>query len=237
MEVRIQKHIADCGLVSRRAAEREIELGHVTVNGEKAVIGQKIDPKYDVVKVGGRIASTKEQRKVYVMLYKPRGYVTTMSDEMDRKCIPELISDVGQRIYPCGRLDMESEGLLILTNDGVVADKLMHPKNHLAKVYHVKVKTEISPEKLLILNSPMKIDGYDIAPVKVEIISRKEGTTSLRFTLHEGRNRQIRKMCEQAELEIIRLKRVSVGELNIGMLKPGKWKYLNYSEVQYLKNL
>ena len=237
MEVRIQKHIAECGLMSRRAAEKEIERGNVTVNGEKAQIGQKIDPKYDVVKVGGKAVLTKQSQKVYVMLYKPRGYVTTMSDEMGRKCIPELVEDVGQRVYPCGRLDKDSEGLLILTNDGVVADKLMHPKNHLAKVYHVKVKSEITPQQLKALNSPMNIDGYDIAPVEVEITSRKEGTTSLRFTLREGRNRQIRKMCEKVELEIIRLKRVAVGQLNIGMLKPGKWKFLNYSEIQYLKNL
>ena len=132
---------------------------------------------------------------------------------------------------------MDSEGLLILTNDGEVANKLMHPKNHVEKVYHVKVDTEIQPEKLSLLNSPMLIDGYRIKPVKVTIIERKEGATILKFALSEGRNRQIRKMCEQAELKIIRLKRVSVGNLNIGMLSPGKWKYLNHNEITYLKNL
>lgn len=235
-EVRIQKFISDCGIMSRRAAEKEIEAGRVTVNGERAAIGQKINPDFDKVKVGGKPVKSGE-RKVYVILYKPRGYVTTMSDERGRRCIPELVEDVGTRVYPCGRLDMDSEGLVLLTNDGAVADKLMHPKNHLEKIYHVKVKTEISPETLKRLNSPMQIDGYDIRPVTVTIISRKEGATSLRFTLTEGRNRQIRKMCELCDLEVVRLKRISVGEINIGMLKPGAWRFLNHNETEYLKNL
>ncbi len=235
-EVRIQKFISDCGVMSRRAAEKDIEAGRVTVNGERAVIGQKINPDFDKVKVGGKIVKNGE-KKVYVILYKPRGYVTTMSDERGRKCIPELVEDVGTRVYPCGRLDMDSEGLLLLTNDGTVADKLMHPKNHLEKIYHVKVKTEISPETLKKLNSPMQIDGYDIKPVTVTIITRKEGATTLRFTLTEGRNRQIRKMCENCDLEVVRLKRISVGEINIGMLKPGAWRFLNHNETEYLKKL
>ena len=132
---------------------------------------------------------------------------------------------------------MDSEGLLILTNDGEVANKLMHPKNHVDKVYHVKVKTEIEPDALAKLNGPMELDGYKIKPVKVTILERKEGYTILKFVLTEGRNRQIRKMCEQVDLQIQRLKRVSVGELNIGMLTPGKWKYMNHNEVKYLKEL
>ena len=236
-EIRIQKFISDRGVMSRRAAEKEIESGRVTVNFDKAVIGQKIDPEKDIVRISGKLVKKDKNDKKYVMLYKPRGYVTTMSDEKGRKCIPELISDIGQRLYPCGRLDMESEGLLILTNDGEVAEKLMHPKTHIEKIYHVKVRTEISPENLKKLNSPMTIDGYDIKPVKVTIISRKENETQLRFTLCEGRNRQIRKMCENCGLEVLRLKRVSVGNLNIGMLKPGKWRYLNHSETEYLKKL
>ncbi|MCR5352938.1 MAG: rRNA pseudouridine synthase [Clostridiales bacterium] len=234
--VRLQKYVSDCGLMSRRAAEKEIEAGYFTVNGEVASTGMKIVPGEDVVAYKGKILEN-GAKKLYVMLYKPRGYVTTMSDEEGRKCIPDLLSDIPQRVYPCGRLDMDSEGLLILTNDGEVANKLMHPKNHVEKVYHVKVDTEIQPEKLSLLNSPMLIDGYRIKPVKVTIIERKEGATILKFALSEGRNRQIRKMCEQAELKIIRLKRVSVGNLNIGMLSPGKWKYLNHNEITYLKNL
>ena len=132
---------------------------------------------------------------------------------------------------------MDSEGLLILTNDGEVANKLMHPKHHVEKIYHVKIKGEIEPEKLGMLNGPMILDGYKIKPVKVSIIERKEGATILKFVLSEGRNRQIRKMCEQAELTITRLKRVAVGELTIGMLRPGKWKYMNYNEISILKNM
>mgnify|MGYP002518175746 FL=1 len=235
-EIRIQKYISDCGLMSRRAAEKEIEAGRVTVNGKKALIGQKIDPVHDKVKVGGKPCRRTEE-KVYVMLNKPRGYVTTMSDEKGRKCIPELMSELPERVYPCGRLDMESEGLLLLTNDGTVADKLMHPRNHLEKIYHVKVRTEIAPEVITRLNEPMIIDGYKIKPATVALITKKDGATTLRFTLSEGRNRQIRKMCEQVGLEVMRLRRIAVGELNIGTLRPGQWRFLNHSETEYLKNL
>ncbi len=222
--------------MSRRAAEKEIEAGHVTVNGKRALIAQKIDPVHDKVKVGGKPCRRTEE-KVYVMLNKPRGYVTTMSDEKGRKCIPELMEELPERVYPCGRLDMESEGLLLLTNDGTVADKLMHPRNHLEKIYHVKVRTEIAPEIITRLNEPMVIDGYKIKPVTVALIAKKDGATTLRFTLSEGRNRQIRKMCEQVGLEVMRLRRIAVGELNIGTLRPGQWRFLNHSETEYLKNL
>ncbi|MBR5528266.1 MAG: rRNA pseudouridine synthase [Clostridia bacterium] len=235
-EIRIQKFISDCGIMSRRAAEREIEAGNVTVNGEKATIGQKIDPRHDKIKVAGKTCRSAE-KKVYVMLNKPRGYVTTMSDEKGRKCIPELMQDLAVRVYPCGRLDMDSEGLLLLTNDGDVADKLMHPRNHLEKIYHVKVRTEIPQDIVTRLNEPMEIDGYQLKPVTVAIVSRKEGTTVLRFTLSEGRNRQIRKMCEKVGLEVMRLRRIAVGELNIGTLKPGQWRFLNHAETEYLKTV
>lgn len=234
--MRLQKYISDCGFMSRRAAEKEIEAGFFTVNGEKAVIGQKVVPGADIIKYKGRIVKG-SGKKLYVMLYKPRGYVTTMNDEEGRHCIPELLTDIPERVYPCGRLDMDSEGLLILTNDGEVANKLMHPKNHVEKIYHVKIKTEIEPDKLAALNGPMVIDDYKIKPVKVTILERKEGYTILKFVLSEGRNRQIRKMCEQLELSVVRLKRVTVGELTIGMLTPGKWKYMNFKEINYLKSL
>lgn len=235
-EIRIQKFISDCGLMSRRAAEKEIERGAVTVNGKPAVIGQKIDPDRDKVKVAGKVCRTGE-KKLYIMLNKPRGYVTTMSDEKGRKCIPELMQELSARVYPCGRLDMESEGLLLLTNDGAVAEKLMHPRTHLEKIYHVKVRTAVSNDVLRALSEPMEIDGYPIKPVTVTLISKEEDATDLRFTLSEGRNRQIRKMCEKVGLEVMRLRRVSVGELNIGTLRPGKWRYLNHNEIEYLKNL
>lgn len=236
-EIRLNKYISDCGVMSRRAAEKETENGNIKVNGETVEVGRKITIGKDKVTYKGKEIKRASEKKVYVMLYKPRGYVTTMSDEQGRKCIPELVADVPTRIYPCGRLDMDSEGLLLLTNDGEVAQKLMHPRNHVEKIYHVKVKGEIEPEKMKILNSPMNIDGVPIAPVKVSVISRKDGETALKFVLTEGRNRQIRKMCEQAGLNIKRLKRIAVGEINIGMLTPGKWKYLNHNETEYLKSL
>ena len=235
-EMRLQKYVSDCGLMSRRAAEKEIEQGHFKINGTIAKIGDKVNPDTDTVEYKGKTIKGGD-KKVYVMLYKPRGYVTTMNDEEGRKCIPELLKDIPQRVYPCGRLDMDSEGLLILTNDGEVANKLMHPKHHVEKIYHVKVKGEIEPEKLMTLNSPMIIDDYKIKPVKVTIIERKEGNTILKFALSEGRNRQIRKMCENCNLTITRLKRVAVGDLTIGMLKPGQWKFMNYNEISILKNM
>lgn len=232
-EMRLQKYVSDCGLMSRRAAEKEIEMGHFKVNGQVAEIGQKINPAEDAVEYKGKLIEG-GIKKVYVMLYKPRGYVTTMSDEEGRKCIPELLEDLPERVYPCGRLDMDSEGLLILTNDGEVANKLMHPKHHVEKIYHVKIKGEIEPEKLGMLNGPMILDGYKIKPVKVSIIERKEGATILKFVLSEGRNRQIRKMCEEAGLTVKRLSRVSIGNLKLDGMPVGKWRYLTEQEVDYL---
>ena len=235
-EMRLQKYVSDSGLMSRRAAEKEIELGRFTINGVKAKLGDQVKGGDDV-RYKGEPVKKGENKKVYVMLYKPRGYVTTLSDEEGRKCLPELLTDISERVYPCGRLDMDSEGLVILTNDGEVANKLMHPKHHVDKIYHVRIKSEITPEQLEKLNGDMEIDGYKIKPVRVSIIERKEGHTVLKFVLSEGRNRQIRKMCEQVELDIARLKRVSIGDLTIGMLAPGKWKYMNHNEVTYLKSL
>ena len=236
MQERIQKLISAAGLMSRRAAETLIADGRVKINGHTAAVGEKADPVTDTILVDGK-PLPESGNKVYIMLNKPRGYVTTMSDEKGRKCIPELMEELPERVYPCGRLDMESEGLLLLTNDGTVADKLMHPRNHLEKIYHVKVRTEIAPEVITRLNEPMVIDGYKIKPVTVALIAKKDGATTLRFTLSEGRNRQIRKMCEQVGLEVMRLRRIAVGELNIGTLRPGQWRFLNHSETEYLKNL
>ena len=217
------------------AAEKEIEMGNFKVNGQRATIGQKIDPDNDEVEYKGKLVKG-DSKKVYVMLYKPRGYVTTMSDDEGRKCIPELLKDIPERVYPCGRLDMDSEGLLILTNDGEVANKLMHPKHHVEKIYHVKVKGEIEPNVLITLNGPMVIDDYKIKPVQVSIIERKEGNTILRFILSEGRNRQIRKMCEAVGLEVARLKRTAIGPVKLGMLKPGTYRELTSEELRALRS-
>ena len=169
------------------------------------------------------------------MLNKPRGYVTTMSDEKGRKCVAQLVTDVGTRVYPVGRLDYDSEGLLLLTNDGDLANLLTHPKHHIPKIYHVKIKERITPEKLTALGKPMEIDGYKLKPVKAEIVTLANDVTVLSMTLYEGRNRQIRKMCESLDLEIISLKRIAIGDLKLGNLKPGTWKKLTKSQVDYLR--
>ncbi len=233
---RIQKFISECGVMSRRAAEKAIEDGRVTVNGVPAKIGQAVSSS-DVVKVdGAKIKKVSEY--IYIMMYKPKGYVTTLSDEKDRKCVVDLLEGLGgERVYPIGRLDYNSEGLLLLTNDGELTNKLTHPSGHVDKVYHVTVKGEVCADKLGLLRSELVIDGYKIKPVKVEIITYNGENTVLRMTLSEGRNRQIRRMCEIAGLFVKKLKRVSIGEINIGTLKTGKWRELTPAQIKYLKSI
>lgn len=236
-EIRVQKYIADCGLMSRRKAEEEILAGRIKVNGERVEQGRKIVPGIDAVEYLGKpVVRAADTRYVYIMLNKPKGYVTTMNDELGRKCVASLVADVGCRVYPCGRLDLESEGLLLLTNDGALANKLMHPSHHIPKLYAVKIKGKITEKQLFRLNSPMSIDGYEIQPAVVRIISMKDEETTLGVTLFEGRNRQIRKMCEQTGLEIKSLKRTAIGTITLGNLKPGTWRHLSRAQVDYLKN-
>lgn len=235
-EIRLQKFISTAGIMSRRAAEKEIEAGRIKVNGQPAELGQKIIPGKDRVTYKGKpVELNPTERKVYIMLNKPRGYVTTLSDDKSRKCVAELVEDVGTRVYPVGRLDMDSEGLLLFTNDGELANKLMHPRHKIPKIYHVRVKGEITPEQLKALGKPMEIDGYEILPVNCEIVTRKDNFTVIRMELYEGRNRQIRKMCEQTELEITKLQRVAIGNIKLGDLAPGTWRHLTGSQVDYLK--
>ncbi len=235
--MRIQKYISDCGLMSRRAAEKEIELGNIKINGEPALIGQKIDPERDVITYKGRKVRAKKAHKTYVMLNKPRGYVTTMSDERGRKCVSELLADVDSRVYPVGRLDMYSEGLLLCTDDGELTNTLTHPSHEIIKVYLVRVKGTVNKEIIKKLSSELEIDGYIIKPVKVTKMSESEDSTLLKMELCEGRNRQIRKMCELCELTVISLKRVSEGQIMLGKLQTGKWRYLTREEVKYLRSL
>ena len=240
-KIRIQKFLSDCGIMSRRKAEEEIQAGRVKVNSEIAEIGQKIDPESDIVYYNGKICEP-TSKKVYIKLYKPRGYGVTLSDEKGRKCVTELLDGVKERVYPIGRLDLDSEGLIFLTNDGELANKLMHPSGGLAKVYYVRVKTVPTAEQMTALNSPMNIDGYDLRPVNVtihRIPSPSENITgaSLRFVLREGRNRQIRKMSEKVGLEVSRLTRTAIGKITLAGLHPGKWEFLSYEEIQYLKKL
>ena len=237
-QIRIQKFFTDCGILSRRAAEAEIMAGRVKINGITAEVGQKIDPDCDVVEYKGRSVKMPEKRHfTYVMLNKPRGYLSTVTDDRGRSTVTELVSDTGVRLYPVGRLDMDSEGLLLLTNDGELTNKLTHPKHEIPKIYHVRVAGTVTPEQIKKLSSAMDIDGYEIAPVKTELISIKDGSSTLRMTLFEGRNRQIRKMCEQTDIKILRLCRVAIGDITLGNLAPGKWKYLTKSQVEYLKNV
>lgn len=233
--MKLQKYMADCGLMSRRAAEREIELGAVTVNGEVATIGLLVTPNKDrVVYRGKPVVKKRGEHASYVMLYKPTGYVTTMSDDKGRKTVADLITDVEARLYPIGRLDMDSEGLLLFTNDGELANALTHPRHRIAKYYEVTVEGQVNRPTLIKLSGEMTIDGYTIQPVNCAVLKRYEDRTVLSMELFEGRNRQIRKMCEQCELTVRKLKRVAIGELELDVGK-GKWRYLNKNEVDYLK--
>ena len=234
--VRLQKYMADLGIASRRKSEQMIADGMVKVNGRTAAIGDKVNPKRDKVTVRGRkIAAGAKAKRYYIMLNKPRGYVTTMSDEMGRKCVAELVKDIPARIYPVGRLDRDSEGLLLMTNDGEFANRVTHPSKHVYKVYSVTVRPAINEEQLVEMSSGMVIDGKKTAPAEVRVVQREEGRCVLEIILREGRNRQIRKMCEQLGLEVPRLKRIAVGQVKLGGLKSGAWRELTKDEVHRLQ--
>lgn len=233
-KIRLQKFIADAGLMSRRAAEGEIERGNISVNGHVAGIGTKIDPTSDVVTYKGKRIRYEKKQYTYIMLNKPRGYLSSTTDDRGRKCVTDLLDGVDARVYPVGRLDLISEGMILLTDDGELKNRLTHPSHTIPKVYRVKVAGEVSETQYDILTSPLEIDGYKIKPVDVVITGEDDNGTVLKFTLFEGRNRQIRKMCEAADLTVKRLSRVSIGNLKLDGLPVGKWRYLEQSEVDYL---
>ncbi len=234
--VRLQKYMADCGIASRRKSEEMIANGMVKINGRIATIGDKVNPTRDKVSVKGKkLSSGSKTQRYYIMLNKPRGYVTTMSDEMGRKCVAELVSDIPARIYPVGRLDRDSEGLLLMTNDGEFANKVTHPSKHVYKVYRVTVRPAVTEDQLVKLSSGMVIDGRKTAPAEIHVIQRQEGRCVLEFIIREGRNRQIRKMCEQVGLEVPRLKRIAIGQVKLGGLKSGAWRELTKDEVHRLQ--
>ncbi len=235
--IRLQKYIADAGICSRRAAERMIEEGRITVNGEYAHLGQKVT-NADKIMVDGELLRANRKSLTYLMLYKPRGYVTTASDEMGRKCVVDLLSSVSERVYPVGRLDKDSEGLLLMTNDGDLANKLMHPRHHIGKTYRTIVSGNVTREQVVALSTGVTLDdGYKTGKSEVEIIRSKEDRTVLTITIFEGKNRQIRRMCEAVGLEVLRLKRERVGTLSIGTLRSGQYRKLSDKEVEYLKSL
>lgn len=231
--LRLQKYLADCGVASRRKSEELIEQGKVKVNSRVAQIGDKVNPKKDDITVSGKkIVKTKSY--TYIMLHKPRGFITTMNDEMGRKCVAELVKDVGARVYPVGRLDRESEGLLLMTNDGEFANAMTHPTKHVPKTYRVTVRPSITDEQITALMTGIVIEDRMTAPAEVRVITKEEGRVVLEIVLYEGRNRQIRKMCEALGLEVARLKRTAVGSVKLGMLPQGKWRELKEDEVHKL---
>jgi 23S rRNA pseudouridine2605 synthase len=233
-KIRLQKILSDCGVASRRKSEEFLAAGRVSVNGIPAKIGDKADPQKDAVTLDGRPVRAQGE-KVYLMLHKPRGYITTMHDEMERKCVAELVRGVSERVYPVGRLDRESEGLLLMTNDGGFANAMTHPSRHVPKVYRVTVRPGIREDQLNQIAEGMMIDGRKTAPAGVRVLTEEPGRAVLEIILREGRNREIRKMCEQLGLETARLKRTAFGCLRLGMLPPGKWRRLTEWEVTALK--
>ena len=233
-KIRLQKYMAESGIASRRKSEELIAAGKVKVNGKVASIGDKVDPDKDKVEVAGQKVQ-KETELRYIMLNKPRGFITTMSDEMDRKCVAELISDIPVRVYPVGRLDKDSEGLLLLTNDGEFANNMTHPSRHVPKTYRVTVRPGINEDILNNLMTGIMIDGKMTLPADVRVLSQEPNRVVLEIVICEGRNRQIRKMCEDQGLEVARLKRVAIGPVKLGMLKQGDWRDLTPQELKSLR--
>lgn len=231
--IRLQKYLSMCAVASRRKAEELIAQGKVKVNGKVAEIGDKVSPKHDTVTVSGKKITARKENH-YIMLHKPRGFITTMDDEMGRKCVAELVRDVGARVYPVGRLDKDSEGLLLMTDDGEFANRMTHPSKHVSKTYRVTVRPDVTEDMLTAFATGIEIDGRMTSPADAHVIEKQENRVVMEIVLYEGRNRQIRKMCEALGLEVARLKRTSVGSIKLGMLQPGKWRELTQDEVHKL---
>ncbi len=236
-KIRIQKVLSENGIMSRREAERAILSGKVKINGHLATLGMKINPTKDVVHIGSkRVELKSKHEKIYIMMYKPRGYVTTIKDELGRKCVIDLLLDVKERVYPIGRLDKVSEGLLLFTNDGEFANLMMHPSSGISKTYRVTVRNNINDEHVSRLALGVEIDAGLTLPAQVKVLFKEENRSVFLITITEGKNRQIRKMCEALGLEVIRLKRISIGNLKLGMLKPGSYRHLTDDELKILKS-
>lgn len=232
MQERVQKILSAAGVASRRKAEDYIRQGRVTVNGQVISLGALADPEADMIALDGTPVGQRPQN-VYILLNKPRGYVTTLQDEKGRKTVAELV-DCGQRVYPVGRLDMDSEGLLLMTNDGELTNLLLHPGHEIRKTYEVWVKNARN-DRIEAMTRPMEIDGYRIRPAEVETVWLDRDQAMLRLTIHEGRNRQIRKMAEQCGMRVTRLRRISEGPISLGELPKSQWRYLDENEISMLK--
>ena len=233
--MRLQKFIAECGIASRRNAEKIIESGRVRVNGELVdFMGCVIDPERDVVEIDGRVIKT-ETKKHYIMLHKPKNYVTTVSDDLGRPTVMELVRDISARIYPVGRLDFDTTGLLIMTNDGNFANILTHPRHDVNKTYIARIDRPLSEEELERLQRGIDLDGIKTAPAKAENIKRPQKGYEVKITIHEGRNRQVRRMLDAVGVNVMSLKRISVGSLTLGNLPEGKWRRLSDAEINKLR--
>ena len=233
MKERIQKILSGRGVCSRRQAEQLIADGRVTCNGSLCQLGQTANPNADVILVDGKPIPSAGAH-IYIMLHKPKGYVTTLSDEKGRKDAYMLVKDCGQRVYPVGRLDMDSEGLLVFTNDGDFANRLMHPSHQVDKTYRVEVKG-YSEEGFAVLKKPIFLDGYRISPPALQLLSAQGDRATIQITIHEGRNRQVRRMCAKAGMQVKRLIRIQEGGLSLGDLPAGKWRYLTEKEIGDMK--
>ena len=237
MEERIQKILSEAGFCSRRKAEEFLKAGKVMKNGRPAGLGDKADARKDELFVGGekvRLKAKKEYK--YLALYKPRGYVTTMSDDKDRKCVSDLVKDFPERVYPVGRLDKLSEGLLIMTNDGDFTNKLTHPKYHIPKTYRVTIDEKITEQEILDISMVSELDGEKVTPFDMTVIAAQEGRTVFSVTIFEGKNRQIRRTFEKFGKTVKRLKRQSIGAIKLGMLKAGTYRELKKSELIAINN-
>ncbi len=230
-KIRLQKFLSECGAASRRKAEEMISQGKVTVNGQNASVGDKVDPARDDVRLLGKRLS-RPDNKVYLMLNKPRGYITTMNDEQGRKCVAALVKDAPAAVFPVGRLDKDSEGLLLFTNDGEFANDVMHPRRGVKKTYRVTVRPNPTDAQFAMLCDGTEIDGAHCVPVSVRMITRKEDRAVAEIVVSEGRNREVRRLCEAADLEVARLTRTAVGGIQLGTLKVGAWRILKPEEIR-----
>lgn len=235
--MRLQKYMAKCGVASRRKSENIILEGRVKVNGKTITeLGIKVDPDKDVVILDNKIIRM-EKNNVYIIINKPEGYVTTVSDQFNRPTVIDLIRSIDERIYPVGRLDYDTSGLLILTNDGNLTYKLTHPKHEINKEYIAKIKGIPNNKSLNEFRNGLKIEDYVTSKANIEIIETYRQNSQVKIIIHEGKNRQVRKMCEKIGHPVIKLKRVAIGDLNIDKMKTGEWRFLTSKEVEYLKNL
>lgn len=233
--IRLNKYLADCGVGSRRECDALIADGLVTVNGKTATLGQTVDDNAKVTVRGKRIGD--KQKLYYIMLNKPKGCVTTVKDDLGRKTVMDFVSDIKARLYPVGRLDYDTEGLLILTNDGDLSNRLTHPRNEINKTYVCRISGILKENERATLEKGVLIDGVKTAPAKVKIVEQDQHHTRCEVTIHEGRNHQVKKMFEAVGKEVEFLKRVAVGDLRLGGLKRGEYRFLNDYEVDYLKNM